>query len=366
MRIGIEAQRLFRNKKHGMDIVALELIKALQKLNTQHQFFVFVRPDADDKIIEETPNFKIIRVEGAPYPLWDVLHCTANTAPLNCPVPLITTLHDIIYLEKLNLVQGTMYQRIGNLYRRWNVPRTVAQSKIITTVSNFERKRIVDHFKLSPEKVVTVYNAVGSHFTKVTDKDTLAAVTKKYNLPPKYIFFLGNTDPKKNVRGVITALALLKKQGKLTYPVVISDLEKTYLLHLLQEIKATDLLDDIILCGYVPNKVIPAIYSNAIMFLYPSLRESFGIPLLEAMACQVPVLTTNSSPMTEVAGDAASYAEPHLPASIAEKIVELINSETLRNDLIQKGLERVKLFSWEKTAQQMLQLYEKINQPNTK
>lgn len=357
-----------------MDIVALELIKALQKLTTQHQFFVFVRPDADDKIIEETPNFKIIRVEGAPYPVWeqiklraaikkyklDVLHCTANTAPLNCPVPLITTLHDIIYLEKLNLIQGTMYQRIGNLYRRWNVPRTVAQSKIITTVSNFERKRILDHFKLPAEKVVTVYNAVGNHFTKVTDEAILAAVAKKYNLPPKYIFFLGNTDPKKNVRGVITALALLKQQGQLTYPVVISDLEKTYLQHILQEIKATDLVDDIILCGYVPNNEIPVMYSNAVMFLYPSLRESFGIPLLEAMACQVPVLTTNSSPMTEVAGDAALYAEPHLPASIAQKIVELINSETLRNDLIQKGLERVKLFSWEKTAQQMLHLYEKI------
>jgi glycosyltransferase involved in cell wall biosynthesis len=375
MRIGIEAQRLFRKKKHGMDIFALELIKALQKLNTPHQFFVFVRPDADDSIIKETPNFKIVRTEGAPYPVWeqiklrkaikeyklDMLHCTANTAPLNCPVPLITTLHDIIYLEKLNLIQGTMYQRIGNLYRRWNVPRSVQQSKIITTVSNFERKRILDHFKLPAEKVVTVYNAVGDHFVKVTDETKLAQVSKKYNLPAKYIFFLGNTDPKKNVRGVITALALLKQKGQLTLPVVIPDLERSYLLHILNEINAASLLDDIVLCGYIPNEEIPAIYSNAVMFLYPSLRESFGIPLLEAMACQVPVITTNSSPMTEVAGDAALFAEPHLPESIAEKIVEMLNSESTRNELIQKGLERVKLFSWEKTAQKMVQLYQTIN-----
>lgn len=374
MRIGIEAQRLFRKKKHGMDIVALELIKALQKIDTGHEFVVFVRPDTDDKVITPGANFEIVRVDGSPYPVWeqfklppavkkygiDVLHCTANTAPLNSSAPIITTLHDIIYLEKLNLTQGSMYQRIGNLYRRWNVPRTVNKSKIITTVSNFERKRILDHFNLPEEKVVTVYNAVGSHFKKITDPTELERVKKKYNLPDEYLFFLGNTDPKKNVRGVLAALAMLKQQGKLRLPVVMPDLDSLYLNQILNDIKAPDLANDIVLCGYIPNVEIPAVYSRAVLFLYPSLRESFGIPLLEAMACGVPVVTSNSSPMTEVAGNAALYAEAAEPESIADNIDMLLNNEQYRQQLIAFGMERIKLFSWENTARQMLSLYEKI------
>lgn len=374
MRIGIEAQRLFRKKKHGMDIVALELIKALQKLDTGHEFVVFVRPDTDDKVITAGANFEIVRVKGSPYPVWeqfmlppavkkygiDVLHCTANTAPLNSSAPIITTLHDIIYLEKLNLTQGSMYQRIGNLYRRWNVPRTVKKSKIITTVSNFERQRILDHFDLPEEKVVTVYNAVGAHFKKITDENELERVKLKYNLPNEYLFFLGNTDPKKNVRGVLAALAILKQQGKLRLPIVMPDLDSLYLNQLLSDLKAPDLANDVILCGYIPNIEIPAVYSSAVLFLYPSLRESFGIPLLEAMACGVPVVTSNSSPMTEVAGNAALYAEAANPESIAENIDMLLNNEQYRQQLVALGKERIKLFSWENTASQMLTLYEKI------
>lgn len=374
MRIGIEAQRLFRKKKHGMDIVALELIKALQKLDTGHEFVVFVRPDTDDRVITPSADFEIVRVKGSPYPVWeqfmlppivkkygiDVLHCTANTAPLNSSAPIITTLHDIIYLEKLNLTQGSMYQRIGNLYRRWNVPRTVKKSKVITTVSNFERQRILDHFDLPEEKVVTVYNAVGSHFKKITDPTELERVKLKYNLPDEYLFFLGNTDPKKNVRGVLAALAILKQQGKLRLPIVMPDLDSLYLNQLLSDLKAPDLANDIVLCGYIPNIEIPAVYSSAVLFLYPSLRESFGIPLLEAMACGVPVVTSNSSPMTEVAGNAALYAEAANPESIAENIDMLLNNEQYRQQLVALGKERIKLFSWENTASQMLTLYEKI------
>lgn len=374
MRIGIEAQRLFRKKKHGMDIVALELIKALQKLDTPHQFVVFVKPDEDDKVILPTHNFEIVKVEGGPYPIWeqvklpaavkehkiDVLHCTSNTAPLKCPVPLVITLHDIIYLEKLNLSQGTWYQRIGNLYRRWNVPKVVKISKAIATVSNYERKRIIDHFGLPPEKVTTVYNAVGEHFKPIDDEMALQSIRLKYKLPKSYMFFLGNTDPKKNVRGVMTALKLLKSQNKLPLPLVMPDLDRDYLQRTLQELKATDLKDNIITCGYVPNHELPSIINNATIFLYPSLRESFGIPLLEAMACGVPVITSNTSSMPEVAGDAALFIDPFKPETLAEKIELLMNTPDLRTELKQKGLQRAQQFSWENTAHQMLQLYENI------
>jgi hypothetical protein len=119
MRIGIEAQRIFRPKKHGMDVVALELVRNLQQIDLKNKYFIFVKPDSDKQVIHETPNFHIIELNGGPYPTWeqialpfavkkyncDILHCTSNTAPIFCPVPLIVTLHDIIYMEKNSLLQ---------------------------------------------------------------------------------------------------------------------------------------------------------------------------------------------------------------------------------------------------------------------
>lgn len=375
MRIGIEAQRLFRKKKHGMDIVALELIKAIQRLDTPHQFFIFVKPDEDDKILQETHNVKIVRIKGGPYPLWEqlllpmairkyklnVLHCTANTAPINCPVPLVVTLHDIIFLEKLNLLHGSLYQRIGNLYRRWNVPRVLETCETIITVSNFERGRILHHFPLPKNKVVAIHNAVGKHFLPITNKAELEKVSAKYKLPKRFMFFLGNSDPKKNVHGVIAAISELKKEGKLKLPLVMPDLDTNYLNSVMKELKATHLKKDILLCGYIPNTELPAILSQATLFLYPSLRESFGIPLLEAMACGVPVITSITASMPEVADDAALFIDPYNPHTLAEKIDMALNNADLLMHLSAKGIERAKNFSWDITAQKIIKLYENIN-----
>lgn len=374
MRIGIEAQRLFRVKKHGMDIFAMELIKALQAADTPHEFFVFVKPDEDDNVIAEKDNFKIIRLEGSPYPWWeqrvlpaavrkykiDVLHCTANTAPVFTNTRMITTLHDIIYLEKIEINKGTLYQRVGNLYRRWNVPLVARKSKLICTVSDYERERIIDRLKVSPEKVVTVYNGVGEHFKKISDTTVLNSLRQKYKLPDNYILFLGNPAPKKNVRGLLQALAILKKENKLTLPVVIPDLSRHYILQLLEDLGEEKLIADIVACGYIPNTDLPGIYSTATVFLYPSLRESFGIPILEAMACGVPVVTSNTSSMPEVAGDAALLADPLNPQSIAEKIDELLTDTALRESLITKGYARANNFSWQNTAEQVLKLYDRL------
>jgi hypothetical protein len=160
MKIGIEGQRLFRKKKHGMDMVALELIRELQKIDHENEYFIFIKPDEDDSVLKETPNFKIVKLEGGSYPMWEqfalpkaaseagcqILHCTSNTAPLNCKIPVVVTLHDIIYMESnyLRILTGsaTSYQKFGNVYRKLVVPRVVKMSQKIITVSHFEKNRI--------------------------------------------------------------------------------------------------------------------------------------------------------------------------------------------------------------------------------
>lgn len=371
MRIGIEAQRLLRPHKHGMDIVALETIRALAGCRHDHEFVVFVKPDTDLNGIPESSNVQLVELDGGPYPIWeqyalpkavkqygiDLLHCTANTAPLRSSVPIVLTLHDIIFLENQPLLNGSLYQRFGNQYRRWNVPQIVSKCERIVTVSNFERERIVDHLKLDPDRVVTIWNAVSDQFRPIDDSEQIAQIRAKYKLPNEFIFFLGNTDPKKNVRGVLQSLLLLKKQGLLTLPIVISNLAVSSLKTVLTEINGQALADDIHLCGYIPNSVLPLVYNAATIFLCPSLRESFGLPILEAMACGIPVLTSSTSSMPEIAGDAALLADPTSPESMAEQLNDLLQQPDLRTRLKKKGLERASLFSWKLAADKLLDVY---------
>jgi glycosyltransferase involved in cell wall biosynthesis len=374
MTIGIEAQRISRKKKHGMDIVAIELIKKLQVLDRVNEYVVFIKDDEDNDVVQETENFRIVIIKSAPYPYWEqvllpaelkkygieILHCTGNTAPLFTTIPTVITLHDIIYLEKFNLTKGTYYQIFGNFYRRWIVPKVVRKAARILTVSNYEQKRIADHFSLDVNHVITVYNGVGEAFRKIDDVKTTGSIKKKYSLPDNYVFFLGNTDPKKNVQGVMEALSILRKKNRLTFRLLMLDIDRSYLQNIANKINDPQLLDHISFCGYVPNNELPSIYSMASIFLYPSLRESFGIPILEAMACGVPVITSNTSSMPEVAGDAALTVDPYNPEAIADALYTLINNPVLKQQLIDLGLQRSKQFSWENNATKTLEIYNSL------
>lgn len=376
MKIGIEAQRIFRKKKHGMDLVAVQLIRNLQQIDTKNEYFIFVKDDEDNTVIRETSNFHVIKIKRAPYPYWEqvllpqeakkygiqVLHCTSNTAPLNTDVPLLITLHDIIYLEKLNFTKGTWYQILGNLYRRWNVPLAVKKSACLLTVSDYERERILSHFNLSPHKIKTVYNGVSEIFKAVKNESVLQAIKHKYKLPDQFVFYLGNTDPKKNMEGVMRALAVLRKRNQLNFKLLMLDIDRAFLHKMAAKIGDTGVLNYIVCCGYVPNHELPAIYSIARLFLYPSLRESFGIPILESMACGTPVITSNTSSMPEVAGKAAFLVNPFDPEDIASGIMKVLNNERLQHALVQKGLARSACFSWKNNAIETLHLYETLTE----
>lgn len=379
MKIGIEAQRIFRKKKHGMDMVALELIRNLQLIDHENEYVVFVAPDEDDLVIQETSNFKIVRLEGGFYPLWEqialpwavrregceVLHCTSNTAPIFTSIPIIDILHDIIYMEhsylKIWKGTGTTYQKFGNTYRKMIVPRIVRKSIVITTVSHFEKNRIGEFFGIKGDlRLKAVYNGFGKHFKPVTEKIELQRITEKYHLPEHYFFFLGNTDPKKNTKGTLKAFSDFMKQTTVDYKLVMLDYDLTELEKILSEIGDPGLINRIVLTGYVVNTDLPGIYSQCKLFLYPSLRESFGIPMLEAMGCGVPVITSTTSSMPEVAGDAAVLIDPFKPEEITAAMIRILSDENLKNDLIAKGFVQSAKFSWKAMAEQFVEIYHEI------
>jgi glycosyltransferase involved in cell wall biosynthesis len=378
MRIGIEGQRLFRNKKHGMDMVALELIRNLQKIDRENEYFIFVKPDSDRTAIKETDNFSIVELKGGPYPVWeqiilpqaarrykcDILHCTSNTAPLFSPVPVIITLHDIIYMEK-SLIKiltgsGSYYQRFGNIYRKLVVPGIINKCRKIITVSKFEKQRISEFFRLTDsDKLEAVYNGVGDYFRPEDDAAGFSVIKKKYNLPDNYFFFLGNTDPKKNTRGVLKAYSDFIQRTGSDIKLVMIDYQQDELRKLAEEIGNPGIIDSIHLTGYIVNSELPAIYRGSSIFLYPSLRESFGIPILEAMACGVPVITSNTSSMPEIAGDAAVLVDPYNPAEITNAMISIISDPAKKNELKIRGMERAAGFSWKVMAEGVLDIYKK-------
>lgn len=379
MKIGIEAQRIFRKKKHGMDMVALELIRNLQIIDHKNEYVVFVAPDEDDQVIQETPNFKIVRLDGGFYPLWEqialpraakkegcqVLHCTSNTAPLFTSIPIIDILHDIIYMEhsylKILKGTGTPYQKFGNIYRKMIVPRIVRKSKVITTVSHFEKNRIGEFFGMKGDpRLKAVYNGFSAHFKPTTDSVERKRVKEKYHLPDHFFFFLGNIDPKKNTKGTLKAFSDFLKQTSVDYKLVMLDYDRSELEKILAEIGDPGLIEKIVLTGYVANTDLPGIYSQCEIFLYPSLRESFGIPMLEAMGCGAPVITSTTSSMPEVAGDAAFLIDPFKPEEITAAIVSILSDQELRDDLIKRGFVQAAKFSWKAMAEQFVEIYREM------
>ncbi|MHC1774074.1 MAG: glycosyltransferase family 4 protein [Lentimicrobium sp.] len=380
MRIAIEAQRLFRTHKHGMDIYALELIRNLQEIDHENEYFIFVKPDQDDAVIRETPNFKIVRLAGGFYPLWEqialpkavkragcqILHCTSNTAPVFSSTPLVLTLHDIIYMERsyFSLLFGSAspYQKFGNMYRKLVVPLLVSKSRKKISVSESEKKNIDSYFALEGEnQVKAMHNGVSMHFKPVTDATELKQAREQYHLPDNYFFYLGNTDPKKNTAGTLRAFSAFISQTGSDYKLVMADFSRPNLEKLLQKIDDQTLIDKIVLPGYINNANLPAVYSQCKVFLYPSLRESFGIPIIEAMACGVPVITSGVSSLPEVAGDAAFMVDPEKPEELTTAMIRLVNEPALRDKLIKKGFERIADFSWLSTATNVMNVYREIN-----
>lgn len=370
MKIAIEAQRIFRPNKHGMDFVALETIRELQKIDHENEYFIFVSP-GPDHCLNDSDNMHIVELRCPSYPLWeqvalpravarvrpDLLHCTSNTAPVKCPVPLVLTLHDIIFLEKRQSSSRSLYQEMGWHYRRLVVPRILSECRKIITVSNFECNRIREALNLSKDRLTAVYNGYSPHFRQMPPAPE---IVHKYVPSDDYLFFLGNTDPKKNTPRVLKAYGLYLRQSKHKRPLLIADLKEEAIDGILSAEGIKEVKPYLSFPGYIPNADLAALYNGAFAFLYPSLRESFGIPMLESMACGTPVIAGNTSAMPEIAGEGALLADPLDENDIARKILLLEEDDTFYQQQVDYGLERVKLFSWRKSAEALLKIYKEI------
>ncbi|MDR1156605.1 MAG: glycosyltransferase family 4 protein [Bacteroidales bacterium] len=371
MIIAIEAQRIFRKNKHGMDFVALESIREIQKMDTENIYYIIVQP-GEDVCLESTANVHVVRLRCPSYLLWeqvalplflrkikpDLLHCTSSTAPVFCKIPLVLTLHDIIFMEKRDTGNKSFYQNIGWHYRRFVLPRILPHCRKIITVSGFESQNIQEAFNVIPEEVSVVYNASSSRFKPI---EHYREVSQKYIDADEYLFFLGNTDPKKNTLRTLKAYSMYVEQSEKPLPLLIADLKESAVDRILKDGNIDKNIKSLLyLPGYIKNTDLPYIYNGAKIFLYPSLRESFGIPILEAMACGTPIITSNISAIPEIAGEDAILVSPYDEAAIAGEIIRLETDPDYYQQQVDYGIERARHFSWNIIASNLIRIYQSI------
>lgn len=260
----------------------------------------------------------------------------------------IITVHDIIPAKYPQLHPRMKY------HYYYDLPMLLKNAQAVICVSENTKKDVMDYYKIKDKSYRVIYQGY--------DKENLyprprGAVVKKFGLK-KYLLYMGDIRLYKNLERSLEAFAKLNL-GDIKFAIGGSK-DRRFYPGLVRKIEKLLLKDRVVFLGYVSDEDLPRLYSEAEALVFPSLYEGFGRPPLEAMACGCPVVVSNAASLPEVCGDAAYYVDPYNAEGIAEGVYKVLTDENLRNRMIQKGLERVKLFSWEKAAREVLQVFEEV------
>lgn len=286
----------------------------------------------------------------------DVLHCPAFKAPLRCKMPLIVTFYDIHILRNMS-----NYNLWFGFYCKLMLKEIAMSADKIITISEFSKKDILDTFPVSPDKVVVTYCGVSERFKVIADTSIKSAVRKKYRLNKDFILYVGAIQPRKNLKALLLAFSELKKSKRIDYALVFAGGSGWRNKEIHELIQKLNIGDDVMMLGYVSDSDLPVIYNLAEFFVYPSFFEGFGMPVLEAMACGCPVITSDTSSLPEVVGNAGIKINPYSDIELRDAMERLSGDGRLRMEMRVKGLERAKIFSWARCARDTLNVYREFS-----
>lgn len=237
-------------------------------------------------------------------------------------------------------------------------PRTLKTADRIIAVSNSTKRDLINYFNIPEEKIKVILEAADEKF-KLLNKEEINEVKQKYNLNFPFILYVGTLEARKNIPTLIKAFYKIKKKN-IEHKLVIAGKKGWKYKEIFETIDKLDLQNDVVFTGYVSDEDLPALYNAADLFVYPSIYEGFGLPPLEAMACGTPVITSNTSSLPEVVGDAGIMVDPCDVDGLTQTMCDVLTNDGLREDMIKKGLERAKMFTWEKCARETLKVYEEV------
>lgn len=287
----------------------------------------------------------------------DIYHFFNFIVPPRINGKVITTIYDMVYKKYPDTMTRANYNRLDK-----NIKRSTEHADIVVTISENSKREIIEYLGAPEEKIRIVSPGVDMDiYSCMYSEEEKKYIRSKYGLPNRYILYLGTLEPRKNINSIIEGYALYKSINKSSdLKLVIAGKKGWMYDSIFESVKANNLLDDVVFTGYIEEVYKPIIYKLSNMFVFPSLYEGFGMPVLEAMAAGVPVITSNSSSLPEVAGDAGLMVEPKDIQAIADCIAKLDSDSNLRNELITRGLERSKLFTWEQSAEKLIQIYKEL------
>lgn len=367
MRIGINALYLIPGKVGGSEIYVRNLVKWLPRAGRGNEFLVYVNRESTG-VFEEVPGVvKVVRcsVSASNRPArilyeqtvlpalaakdrLDALLSAGMTGPFVCPVPSFTMVYD---LQHVNQPQN--FGRLYLVFLKSIIYMSAKRADAVLTLSEKSKRDILKHYGIEPGRVDVTYLASDRASFSRKSAEEVARVRKKYSLPSSFVLYIASSLPHKNYERLLEAFRIVKERQQGIRLVLIGARDYGHDA-IKKKIAELGLVDDVVFLGWLPFEDIPAIYSAASLFVFPSLHEGFGIPVLEAMACGVPVVCSNIEPLDEVAGDAARLVDPLDASSIAEGMCEVLSNGKLRERLVERGQSRSALFSWEKTARDTL------------
>jgi glycosyltransferase involved in cell wall biosynthesis len=282
-----------------------------------------------------------------------ILHCPAYIRPCYWSALSVVTVHDVIALDFPEYCSST-----NRSYFNLLLPGSILNASQIITMSHSVKEDILRKFKISREKIKVIYPGINEIFFMTQSEEKLINTQKKYRLPEKFILYVGNIEPKKNILRLIESFENLIRKQDVPHSLVIAGRFAWKYGDIIRVKKQND--ERIIFPGYIHQSDLPALYTLADLFVFPSLYEGFGIPPLESMACGTPVIASDKGALPETTGDCAFLVDPLSVDSITSAMLELLQNQTLRYRLIKKGKQHVQQFQWSRTWSETVELYKSV------
>jgi glycosyltransferase involved in cell wall biosynthesis len=370
MRVAIDARKIH---DFGIGTYIRNLLRQLARIDHDTEY-VLLCGEADlgvaaqlgpnfRSVLEPSPNYSIREQIHIPWVLRrerpDLYHAPHYVLPAAVGCNSVVTIHDCIHL----MFPQYLPNRMAYAYARAQMWAAAHRSDCILTVSDASKRDILQLFNVPPEKIVVVYNAIDAHFSLTPPADAVARVRERYQLDHRFVLYVGNIKPHKNLVRLIDAFDELRT-GELEHLklLIIGD-EISKLPALRRAVHRHKLHKHVRFLGYVPDDQLAVLYRLASVFVFPSLYEGFGLPPLEAMASGTPVVTSNVSSLPEVVGDAAVLVDPYDVGSIVDGLRLVLTDPARAEQMRRKGLDRAREFSWERSVARTLDVYRRIGAP---
>jgi glycosyltransferase involved in cell wall biosynthesis len=369
MRIGIDATAL-PPRLYGAGNYIAHLIRSLPLIDETNEYLAFVKPDnvtlmarrENLRIVQATLASRVLRIawEQTFLPLLarryrlDVLHSPHYTMPFLRPCPTVVTFHDMTFF-----LYPHMHRFYKKIFFQAAIRLSAKRADAIIADSESTRQDILRVLR-SDDKIVTVVPlGVSDAFRQHHDQTGSERMLQKYHLPPRFILSVGVLEPRKNLLTLLHAFKSLAERG-IEHSLVIVGQRGWMNDKVFEVAKDLTLSSRVIFTGYVPERDLPFLFSSAEVFVYPSTYEGFGLPVLEALACGIPVITSNVSSMPEIVGDAGILVNPLDEVELADAMQRVLTDRVLHAKLARDGRARSKMFSWERTARETLMVYERV------